>query len=228
LEKIVTAIYIPCGSAEHWAQFLAEPTKQWKRGCSARTFAYCWHSAIGFPSEISATLATSEALTGAQLLLAIPEHKVRLPGARRGESQNDLWVLTKADAGLISMTIEGKVAEPLGETLGEWLVNASPGKLERLAYLRKELGLADVLQPSIRYQLLHRTASAILEAKRFNACHAVMLVHTFSQTDQWFDDFATFVPLFDKRAEVGKVVCVGERGGVALHLGWGCGGIPPF
>ena len=42
---------------------------------------------------------------------------------------------------------------------------------------------------SIRYQLLHRAASAMVEARRFNAAHAMMLVHSFSPSDEWFDDY---------------------------------------
>ena len=40
-----------------------------------------------------------------------------------------------------------------------------------------------------KYQLLHRTASAIIEAERFNANHALMLVHSFSLANEWYGDF---------------------------------------
>ena len=45
----------------------------------------------------------------------------------------------------------------------------------------------------IRYQLLHRTASTVIEAKRFNASTALMRVHSFRKTHKWFEEYAKFV-----------------------------------
>lgn len=72
-------------------------------------------------------------------------------------------------------------------------------------------------------KLLHRSASAVIEAKRFGAPHAVMLVHSFSQSHQWFEDYAAFAALLGVKVAVNRVVSVGQRGGVELHLGWVCG-----
>jgi len=47
----------------------------------------------------------------------------------------------------------------------------------------------------IRYQLLHRTASAIYEAQRYRTGRALMLVHSFSLTDASFPDFQAFAEL---------------------------------
>ena len=212
-------IYIPAATADQWAALLAEPTKHWRTGFSARTLAYSWQEAQGVPAEVRNALATSEALRGSELLLAIPEHQVSLPGGGR-PSQNDVWALARANGQLVSVAIEGKVAEPFGPTLGEWLEQPSAGKSQRLAFLQSELGLTSQPVSSIRYQLLHRTVSAVLEAKRFGAPHAVMLVHSFSQEHQWFSDFAAFAGILGIGAEVGRVFTAGERGGVHLHLGW--------
>ena len=73
---------------------------------------------------------------------------------------------------------------------------------------------------NIRYQLLHRTASAILEAKRFNAFHALMLVHSFSQADKWFEDYALFAALFEIDAKVNRIHSAGKVGDVQIYLGW--------
>ena len=40
----MTKIYIPANDPEQWAQFLAEPIKQWRCGYSARALAYCYLS----------------------------------------------------------------------------------------------------------------------------------------------------------------------------------------
>lgn len=74
-------IYIPTTSAEQWAQFLAEPVKHWRQGYSARTLAYSWQEASGFPTEVGSVLASQ--FPAAELLLALPEHKVPLPGGSR-------------------------------------------------------------------------------------------------------------------------------------------------
>ena len=75
----------------------------------------------------------------------------------------------------------------------------------------------------IGYQLLHRTASAILEARRFGAHHAVMLVHSFSQELEHFDDYTAFVGLFGEMATPNKLIEVRQLGDVTLYLGWAVG-----
>ncbi len=212
-------IYIPAASADQWAAFLAEPTKHWRTGYSARTLAYSWQEANGFPLEIATSLATSEFLRGSELLLAIPEHKVALPGGGR-PSQNDIWALAKSENALVSIAVEGKVAEPFGPTVGEWLEQASAGKSKRLAFLKAELGI-DEVPSTVRYQLLHRTASALLEARRFGASHAVMLVHSFSHQHLWYEDFVVFAALLGAGTPARDIVIsVGNRNGVHLHIGW--------
>jgi hypothetical protein len=161
----LSKIYLPTSSAEQWAEFLAEPVKQWRQGYSARTLAYAWQEAHGFPAEVGSVLAS--VFPSAELLLALPEHKVPLPGGARS-SQNDIWVLARSEHQLISMAVEGKVSEPFGPTVQEWQTESSPGKVKRLAFLLSLLGLSSI-PDTTRYQLLHRTASAIIEAQRFNA-----------------------------------------------------------
>jgi hypothetical protein len=215
-------IYIPTTSADQWSALLAEPTKHWRTGYSARTLAYSWQEADGFPKEVAACLGTSASLAGAKMLLGLPEHQVALPGGGR-PSQNDVWVLAKAGEHLLSVAVEGKVAEPFGPTLEEWLEQPSDGKSKRLAFLQAELGLQERPPQSIRYQLLHRTASATIEARRLGAAHALMLVHSFSQQHQWFEDFSAFAALFGVKPELGVVHSAGQRAGVHLHLAWVCG-----
>ncbi len=209
-------IYIPALSAEQWAQFLAEPVKQWRQGYSARTLAYSWQEANGFPVEVESVLASI--FPSAELLLALPEHKVPLPGGSRS-SQNDIWILARSENQLISIAVEGKVSEPFGPTVQEWQTDLSSGKAKRIEYILSLLGLSSV-SDTTRYQLLHRTASAIIEAHRFNAAHAVMLVHSFSQSSEWFQDYAAFVSLMGGSAAEDSMVSVGSRSGVSLHLAW--------
>ncbi len=159
------------------------------------------------------------------MVLGIPEHKVDMPPKGGRPSQNDLYVLAKSGADLVSIAVEGKVNESLGPLVSEWAADLTPGKKERLNYLINILGLGDIDISNIRYQLLHRTASALIEAERFCARHAVMLVHSFSQEHKWFNDYSDFVKLFGPDADLNSLVYVGNRNQtIPLYLGWIVGG----
>ncbi len=202
-----------------WRKGLADPVKHWRPGYSAMSLAYCWEQAKGFPVSVQQALATHPALSGIELLLATPEYKVLLPGGRAA-SQNDLFVLARSREGLVTIMVEGKVAEPFGPLVAEWLVDASPGKIERLAFLCQTLALSTDQVGGVRYQLLHRTASALIEARRFHATSAVLLVHSFSKSKEWFGDFRTFAGLYRIDPEPGRIYSAGKLEGAELFLGW--------
>jgi len=119
--------------------------------------------------------------------------------------------------------VEAKCDEPFGPKLCDWRAEASPGKLERLGCLLATLGLdPETLDGTLRYQLLHRTASAILTAQRYGLERAAMVVQSFSPGRSSFEDFSQFVALFngieaapDQLYDVGK-----QPSGISLHLGW--------
>lgn len=218
----MSRVFVPSSGPGDWQALLADPVKHWARGFSARTLAHSWEDQDGFPPEIQRLLLQHPALAKAEPVLIFPEWKVPLPGGSR-PSQNDVWVLAKADKDLLSITIEGKVEEPFDKTIGEWKLDASPGKDARLEYLLEVLGIPGPIPESIRYQLLHRAASAVIEAERFGASHAVMIVHSFSPTNQWFNDFSAFVTLFGQATEVGQLASMKARRGLPLYLGWAHG-----
>jgi hypothetical protein len=214
-------IYIPAMKPEDWSRFLAEP-KHWKKGYSAMSFAMCWQEADGFPDSVTAVFNQSDfkQLHDIKLLLAIPEHKVPLPGGSAA-SQNDLFILAKGGGQMISITVEGKVSEPFGnKSVCDWYKKSSPGKMKRLKFLCCELDVRPDDAMDVKYQLLHRAVSAILEAQKFNAPNAMMLVHSFSQTNEWFEDYAAFAALFGVKAKVNRVYSAGIIGGINLFLCW--------
>jgi hypothetical protein len=213
----MSRIYIPALQPDDWKRFLADEG-HWRTGFSARTLAYSWQEVDSFPSEVAKVLAP--AFPDVELLLALPEHKVPLPGGSR-QSQNDLWVLARSQGHNISIAVEGKVSEPFGPTVADWQKEGSKGKTERLDFLLDLLGIAAPIDGGIRYQLLHRTASAIIEARRFGAPHAVMLVHSFSESGEWFDDLAAFARLLGVPSLLKDTFSsVGIRGGVSLNIAW--------
>jgi len=215
-------IFVPTTGPEAWQQLLAEPDRQWRSGYSARTLAHCWESADGFPPEVQKAFVCSGLPEFGQLelLLAFPEHKVYMPPMNSHPSQNDLFVLARdGKRELVSIMVEGKVSESFDRTVGEWNPSETRGKTLRFEFLQNLLGLQEI--PShIRYQLLHRSASAILEAQRFNAASAIMLVHSFSPTAAWLEDYQAFAALFGVHAEEGILHFVKEVGNIRFFLAW--------
>ena len=184
----MTYFYSPADNATDWQQLLTKPTLHWKTGCSAKSLAYSWTEAQGFPQEVSRAFMDSgiPVLNDIQFLLGYPEYDVPLPGGKR-PSQNDVFVIASCPEGLVTIAVEGKVSESFDLPIGERFVAITPGQIERLSFLKKLLGLPEQID-HIRYQLLHRTASAVIEAQRFGASHAIMLVHSFSQSLEHFKD----------------------------------------
>jgi len=215
----MTKIYRPTRNAEDWRDFLADPVLHWKTGYSAKSMAYAWEENAGMPQRIIQALGT--ALDGnIEPLLVIPEYKVPLPGGRT-QSQNDAFVFARIGDQTAVIMIEGKVEEPFGDPISKWFDPNSKGKVERLDYLTKTLGLASNPPVHLRYQLFHRTASAIIEAQRFKADLAIMLVHSFSQTHKWFGDYAAFADLMKcDGAQLGNVVKSSLKTVRPLYLGW--------
>lgn len=179
--------------------------------------AQSWEDADGLPSEVGDILGER-----ADLLLVIPEHRVPLPGGGRA-SQCDVFALVRASDGTIALSVEATVNEPFGPTVGEWMVNASAGKIERMRFLCSCLELAETPNDAVRYQLLHRTVAEVIEAERFGTDGAAMIVQSFSQTHKWFEDFAVFCRLFGLTAEVGKSLRHTLPSGRPLTLGWAVG-----
>jgi hypothetical protein len=213
--------YLPTTQVSDWQQLLADPEKHWRDGYSAKSLALSWQGANGFPASVKKLFNSSpiSRLHGLNFLAGFPEHKVDLPGGARA-SQNDLFVLADSPEGLTAIMVEGKVEEPFGPFVSEWLENASEGKRQRMAYLLNLLSLPESAVHNIRYQLLHRTASAIIEAQRYHCTATVMLVHSFSSTRASFDDYSAFVKLFSATAVANAVVGPVRTSPIPLHLAW--------
>ena len=213
-------IYFPSNSLDDWKAALASPQKQWRKDYSAMAVAESWQNADGFPPSIFKALRDApEPLNQLTPLLILPEHRVSLDNGQ-APSHNDVWVLAAHPDGLVSIAVEGKVSETFDAPLGEWLKDASQGKKERLAFLTEILGLSAPLPDSIRYQLLHRAASALIEAKRFHATTALLLIQSFSGTDEGLDDFEEFCNLFGASVSVGGTTLLGTPDGIPLYALW--------
>jgi hypothetical protein len=217
----MSKVYISTTGPDDWKRLLADPAKHWCTGRSAKTLAHCWETAKGLPTEIASMLQPQG--DQVELLVAIPEYKVHLPGAARAESQNDIFALARAGDRTFAIMIEGKVSEAFAERLGDWLQNASKGKLKRLASICDVLGLILPLPENTYYQLLHRTASAVIEARRFKTDAAAMIVHSFSQKRVGFKAFEQFASLFDVVAKPDELIPIRSNATPPLYIGWASG-----
>jgi hypothetical protein len=185
------------------------------------TAAAAWECAAHrLPTEISSLLnqAASSCLANLDLLAAIPEWQVSLPGGERN-SATDILALCRNDLGLCVLAVEAKVLEDFGPRVAEKRQAASRGQLERLDFLHQLLKV-ERFTDDVRYQLLHRTASAILTAQQFHARTAVMLVHAFSTPPDRIDDLQRFAQAMGACMVAPGVWHVPSFSAPALYLAW--------
>mgnify|MGYP001563460589 CR=1 FL=1 len=129
-------------------------------------------------------------------------------------SKNDLMIFTEAPGNRkVTIAVEAKCEESFSEQVKVWVRkmdkpiprrqrklfnapgNAVPRKLRRLAFLNEVLCLNVGVDSPVRYQLLHRLASAILIARQTFAEATVMLVQAFTDSPRNFEDFRYFCSL---------------------------------
>jgi hypothetical protein len=216
-------IYTASLGPSFWRPFLADPYLHWRRGKSAWELAISWEAAAktdtGIPVEVESAFNSNRDLSGVKLLLAIPEHRVELDDESR-PSQCDLWAVLWTPRGHISLAIEAKAGEEFDKTIEEWLKQESEGKKRRLAFLSKVLGLPNEPPGYIRYQLVHRTAAALIEAKRYHFGSALMLIQSFGESPTTWSDYERFANLLGIEGIRGKITGSKQVGDINLYLGW--------
>ena len=163
---------------------------QWRAARSAMELARAWFVSPTplCPREINDLLASHPRTSGVTLLEGIPEHVTMLP--ERGEGRNhDLLLLGHVKGGGIVISIEAKVDESFGETIGGYWTkgrrSVTPTKVPEYT----EAILSMVFGPSarpdalpwheLRYQLLTAVAGTAIETARRDAGTGVVVVHEF-------------------------------------------------
>jgi hypothetical protein len=198
---------------------LADPGKHWRRGYSAYELAHSWLAAGDVPDDVRRVLDTNTVYRGCRLVEALVERKVEL-GTPGRPSQTDLMALVQLRSGRNAViAVEGKARETFGPLVSEW--NTSVGKATRLTDLCRQLELPLAGASKLRYQLLHRTVSALREARRYGAREAMTLVHSFDSADGSLGDFDAFARSLGMRDAAANGVTTGvKRGDVTLRLAW--------
>lgn len=211
---------LPMRRPEDVIPYLGKPI-HWKQGRSAKALADAWFHADGIPPAVERVLATTAYLAKAELLEAWLERETDLGDGRATPSQTDLLALVGLQDGLFVLGIEAKVDESFGPLVTEWLSDASEGKVQRLAALCRLLGIEPGNAGHLRYQLLHRTAAVVLEAKRFRTDCAALLIQSFCARSTGLGDCIAFFDAIGF-AGFGAGHMVGARrfNGVDLWVGW--------
>jgi len=174
-----------------------------------------WQASAGFPPEIARLLNTNDTTARATLILAIPGHEVQLArGARAAPA--DLWVLARTTRGLLSIVVDGnaksnaasfadaRVDRPLAPWNALWsLLEIDPARHEH----------ADA-------RFVHCTVGALLEARRFFAVAAAVIVHAVDAGHDSFADLQRFVAVMGGRLNGrGHLAPVPAREGIELFFG---------
>lgn len=216
---MIRRLHVPVIEPRDIVPHLAKQEGHWRAGYSAQELAVAWVNAgKEFPERVRRVLDTAPEYQGAELIDGFFEREVEL-GTPGRNSQTDLMVVTGLQNELGIVAVEGKVEESFAEVVSEW--NTTPGKQARLEALCRTLEMNVTIAGELRYQLLHRTASAIYEARRYRCRHSMMLVHSFSPSHRWFDDFARFAAAMEMPV-LNPDTCSPARllDGVSIRLAW--------
>ena len=121
------------------------------------------------------------------------------------------------------MMVEGKAREDFDDLLDDWKNRTSEaGFKARLTEITDNIGLTGPPPGDIRYQLLHRTASAVIEARRFHAKYAVVLIQSFVSNDaeNHYNDFCKFIRLFERTPTKELLMELSRPHGRQLFAAW--------
>lgn len=90
----------------------------------------------------------------------------------------------------------------------------------RLKMLLEKAQIAEERADAVAYQLIQRTASAVIEAETFNARYAIMLVHSFSPTSANFSAFEALGLAYGVMIKPEQLVEIARYRDIRLFIGW--------
>ena len=218
---MTSRIAVPLLKPEDVIPHLGKQELHWRQGYSAKAVAESWFHANDLPPPVRGVLEQAGEYRGAVLIDAWLERETELPWGRGRPTQTDLLALVRLADRIAVVGIEAKVKESFGPLVSEWIADGGDNRHARLNGLCALFGLDPAAVGGLRYQLLHRVAGSVLEAKRFCAGDAAMLVQSFCSDHTGHADFAAFA----SQAGFGEVAPgqISEArvvDGVSLRLGW--------
>jgi hypothetical protein len=218
---------------EDWKSVVGD--SKWSEGFSACELAHSWHQAGGFPRVVDQVLRTSGSPLLADLALdyGLVEKPVFLD-TLKGPSWTDVMAYAHNAAGeMVVIAVEGKARESFGSPISEWVLGEGasrattpkPSRVKRLEYIGAALRTTIAPSSALRYQLLHRTVSALSETELHGGVAAVLLVHSFDESAQGnWADFKTFVGLLGltdlRKDAVEGPVSLGHGAPIQTFFAW--------
>jgi len=222
-------------TVDDWRGLAGE--NKWVPRRSAYELAHAWQAAGGLPPQIRDALDQSEHehLKGLDVDLCLVEKPVFLD-TNRAPSMTDVMAYGRNAIGQrVVFAVEGKADEVFALRVCSWVRGDEPeanlslppraSRQRRLRFLARHLALDIGTESRLRYQLLHRTVSAVLEAQLHGAEAAVVLIHAFGREapENW-RDFSDFIQELGGAAPVnGKVsgpYATGENRDVPTYFLW--------
>lgn len=221
---------------------------KWRPRYSAFELAHKWHPARNFPPVVSKALQAEgnpAHLRNLTVRYCLVEWPVFLD-TDKAPSRTDLMVYARTkDKDAVIVGVEGKAREPFGQRVDAWVrglsdgqptagVSPKPSRLRRLQFLSTVLDREVSADSKLRYQLLHRTASVLLESRLQGAVAGLLIVHAFPGADgSWadFEKFTTFLDVKVVRGQLSVPVSVAGTPKVPLYFLWvddQCEGVPNF
>lgn len=213
--------YVPANKPEDWQPLLDKPDKQWKTGYSAKHLSGCWQEADDFPRCVQQVFedSTEDVFRHIRLLVSLPDYKIPWPEGIQ-VLQDETFFLAKGNGQLVGITVEEKISESLGVTVNQWAYELSVGENAKLRYFCQLLGIEPSQIGDIPYQLILRAAPVIIFAREFGATKALILVHSFNDGSEGFEDHSNFCQSLSTKVGVNSLVYARTIGNVSLFLAW--------
>ena len=189
--------YKKLGKPEDWREIVGE--KNWVPKHSAYELAYKW-GYNAFPKKVQGVLTASASpfQTGLKLDHMVVEKPVFLDNLK-APSMTDIMVYCNTQSGSpLIIAVEGKARETFDLSVADWMLDKTmgpkPTREKRLKFLEKELGVTIPPDSELRYQLIHRSASALIESGLHGAASCALIVHSFAEDSKsnW-QDYGAFL-----------------------------------
>lgn len=214
-------IHVPLLKPEDVIPHLGKGERHWQQGYSAKAVCESWFGANDVPTSVRAVFDQAEEYRGAELIDAWLERCTHLPWGRGNPSQTDLLAVLDLGDELAVVGVEAKVRESFGPFVRDWLAEGGENREARLEGLCGILKFDPAATHDLRYQLLHRTAAAVLEAGRYHARHAAMIVQSFCAERTGLGDFQAFAAAGGfGRVDADSISQQKQLDGVSLRIGW--------
>jgi hypothetical protein len=219
---------------DDWIEVVGK--KNWVPRHSAYELAHKWHGCRGLPASLSGVLRNSgvASLAGVKAEVCYVEKPVLLDTGR-APSMTDIMVYARnAKKEPVILGVEGKALEPFGARLFSWArgdkelkrPQGAPrrSRVRRLEFLAKHLGISSDPDSAIRYQLLHRTVSVVLESELYGTPAGLVAVQSFCEEGENWDDFCAFLSTLNLK-KVNKNVltgpaCLGVGRNLPVYFLW--------